>query len=341
VPYRPEITGLNLPPSATVKPPATLLDTGVFEDLAKLQPKAGFVPYHVISPLWSDGAQKLRWVGLPPNGKVKFAATGEWTFPGETVFVKHFQMPAAQNTPARRLETRLLIVDATGKGGYGLTYKWRPDNSNADLVDEKGLDETLSVATADGSPGKQVWHYPGRNECLACHTAYAGFVLGANTRQLNGLLTYPGTRVVDNQLRTWIYLEMFAAPPMESQIANFAQLVKLSDPGAPHPFVSRLELCPMSPARRRPVELRRAVRHAARTGRHHQRHAPQRVEHQRQQSRDPRRPIEVDALSAGDQRARHAADAAPRPQHHRRRGREGHRAMDQRDGPAGKDGWHG
>ena len=231
LPFRPEIAGLNLPPTAAGKPPATLLETGVFQDLVKLQPKSGFVPYYVNSPLWSDGAQKLRWVGLPSNGKVRFAATGEWLFPPETILVKHFQMPAKENTQVKRLETRLLIVDSTGKGGYGLTYKWRADNSNADLVEEKGLDETLSAAANDG--GKQVWHYPSRNECLACHTANASFVLGLNTRQLNGLLTYPGTRVVDNQLRTWAYLEMFNAPPTEGQISNFAQLVKLSDPNAP------------------------------------------------------------------------------------------------------------
>ncbi|HUL51194.1 MAG TPA: hypothetical protein VLU94_01285, partial [Candidatus Nitrosotalea sp.] len=31
----------------------------------------------------------------------------------------------------------------------------------------------------------QVWHYPSRAECLACHTASGGFALGFNTPQLN------------------------------------------------------------------------------------------------------------------------------------------------------------
>jgi hypothetical protein len=44
----------------------------------------------------------------------------------------------------------------------------------------------------------QVWHYPSRNECRACHSDVAGGALGFNTAQLNRNFTYAG--VVDNQI---------------------------------------------------------------------------------------------------------------------------------------------
>jgi len=36
----------------------------------------------------------------------------------------------------------------------------------------------------------QVWHYPSRSECLACHTSAGGFGLGFRTEQLNRDFTY-------------------------------------------------------------------------------------------------------------------------------------------------------
>ena len=82
----------------------------------------------------------------------------------------------------RRLETRLLVK--TGNDNYGLTYKWREDQSDADLVVEAGLDETLSI-DASGAAKSQVWRYPSRNECRICHNSSTGHVLGFNAAQLN------------------------------------------------------------------------------------------------------------------------------------------------------------
>jgi uncharacterized repeat protein (TIGR03806 family) len=230
VPSRPIVTGLNVPPSNNA-PPATLSATGVFSSLSTLTPAPGIIPYAPNVPLWSDNAAKMRWIALPGTSKITFQATGEWAFPGGTIFIKHFQIGIDETNPGavKRLETRLLVLNPSGTSGYGITYQWRPDNSDADLLATSpyltsGLDQSITIATAGGGTRTQTWHYPSQNECLTCHTSYSGFVLGPKTRQLNGLYTYPSTGISDNQLRTWNYLEMFTTTLMESAITSYAAM---------------------------------------------------------------------------------------------------------------------
>lgn len=219
-------------PLVPEKLPPLLSQTGVFRSLADLTPAPGLIPYDVNTPLWSDGARKRRWLGLPPGDAITFAPTGEWAFPPGTVAVKHFDLPLDDTDPSvtRRLETRLLVVDETGNG-YGVTYRWRPDGSDADLLAD-ACTEAFTIKTAAGTR-TQTWSYPGRADCLACHTPAARFVLGVKTRQLNRPSTYPETGTTDNQLRTWNYLGMFDAPLDEGRIATYARLVPVTDSRAP------------------------------------------------------------------------------------------------------------
>ncbi|HTD67552.1 MAG TPA: PQQ-dependent sugar dehydrogenase [Candidatus Limnocylindria bacterium] len=115
--------------------PQLLSQTGVFTNLATLGASRGLLPFDVASPLWSDGAVKSRWMAIPSNQMVTYSPTGEWTFPNGSVFVKHFELPVNETNPAirKRLETRLLVRDTNG-AVYGATYKWRADESDADLL---------------------------------------------------------------------------------------------------------------------------------------------------------------------------------------------------------------
>jgi uncharacterized repeat protein (TIGR03806 family) len=228
--YRPPVTGVAMPAVVSGSLPATLSATGMFQTIGTMAVKAGVVPYTVNSPLWSDNASKGRWVALPDAAKIGFNATGEFTWPGGTVLMKHFDLTVNEATGAkRRLETRLLVLDASGTNGYGVTYKWRADNTEADLLVAGGQDETITITNASGGTRTQVWHYPSRDQCLQCHTANAGFVLGPKTRQLNGTYTYPSTGRSDNQLRTWNYLQMFTTRIDEAAIAGLRKTVPLTD----------------------------------------------------------------------------------------------------------------
>jgi uncharacterized repeat protein (TIGR03806 family) len=218
------------PPPPTKIMPRLLSQTGVFTDLANLSPADFLIPYTVNSPLWSDGAAKTRWFTIPTNTVIGFSANGEWTFPAGSVFVKQFDLPVDDTNPKilRRLETRLLVRDMNGYV-YGASYKWRADNSDADLV-MAGITEPIEIKTADGTR-TQKWFYPGRQDCLTCHTPASGGVLGVKTRQLNGLFKYPNG-VTGNQLHTLGHLGIFDAAFDDRKIFRYSHLVNIMNTAA-------------------------------------------------------------------------------------------------------------
>lgn len=223
---------LRMPQNEKGPFPALLSQTGAFRDVHALTPDDSLIPYGLNVSFWSDGASKWRWVALPdegvsPGAKIKFAPAGEWTFPAGTVFVKHFEMATDEAHPElkRRLETRLLVRDTAGSV-YGVSYKWRADNSDADLL-SSNLTETILVKTATGMR-TQTWYYPSRQDCRTCHTDLAGGVLGVKTRQLNGDFTFSGG-VTDNQLRAWNHAGLFEPVIEESNLAGYAKLARADD----------------------------------------------------------------------------------------------------------------
>jgi uncharacterized repeat protein (TIGR03806 family) len=209
---------LRMPHLADGKLPPLLSQTGVFSDMRRLVPSSGLIPYDLAVAFWSDGAAKSRLVAVPRE-TIKFSAAGEWIFPKGTVFVKTFELATDSANPdaRRRLETRLLVCDSAG-GVYGAVYKWRPDLSDADL---------LAASQTEDLPN-QTWYYPSREDCLVCHNANAGGVLGVKARQLNRTFTYP-SGAAENELREWNRLGLFAPALREADFANIPALAAADD----------------------------------------------------------------------------------------------------------------
>jgi uncharacterized repeat protein (TIGR03806 family) len=218
---------LSMPAQADGEIPPLLSQTGVFSNTAQRITNSGLIPYDLNVAFWSDGADKSRWIAVP-EGKIAFSPAGEWRFPPGTVFVKNFDLVVDANHPGtkRRLETRLLVCDSSG-GVYGAVYKWRPDGSDADLL-RTGATENIQVKSAAGEVHEQIWYYPSRQDCLTCHTANAGGVLGVKTRQLNRSFAYP-SGVTDNELRAWNHLGLFAPAFKDGEVRSFAALAAADD----------------------------------------------------------------------------------------------------------------
>lgn len=190
--------------------PATLADTGAFTNLTTLAPNAGIISYDVNTPFWSDNAKKQRWFSIPnTNLDITFNRSNNWQFPTGAVWIKHFDLELTNGVPAsaRRLETRFIVKNVNGV--YGVTYRWGNSLTNATLVPEEGMDDAFTINDG-GNLRTQVWHYPSRSECLACHTPAAGFALAFNTAQLNRDFDYNG--ITDNQIRALNHAGYFSNP---------------------------------------------------------------------------------------------------------------------------------
>jgi uncharacterized repeat protein (TIGR03806 family) len=206
--------------------PRLLSQTGLFASTKDHQPAPGVIPYSVNSPLWSDGAEKQRFLAIPGEAKIEYHPTETWKFPEGTVLVKTFAMDMERGNPAslRRLETRLLHLEQDHWRGY--TYVWNKAQSDAELLDRAGRDERLLIHEHDvpGRSQQQTWRYPSRAECTLCHTMPAKFVLGVNTPQLNRQHNYDGVEA--DQLATLDHLGLFTKPIASYHTAKDAKGVE-------------------------------------------------------------------------------------------------------------------
>lgn len=183
--------------------PKLLSQTGAFADVERLEPVSGIVPYEIQVPLWSDGADKQRWLSVPEGETIAYSEAEPLGIPVGSVFVKHFEMALDERSPEqrRRLETRFWVA-ARADAQYGVTYRWNAEQTDAELVIASQTEE-LTIIGADGAERTQPYFFPGPGACQTCHNGPAGFVLGVRTAQLNREVTYRVDRPPVDQLSAW------------------------------------------------------------------------------------------------------------------------------------------
>jgi glucose/arabinose dehydrogenase len=215
------------PTKPSTNAPKLLSDIGLL-GVKDGKPKSGLLAYDVASPLWSDGAVKDRWMSLP-KGQVHFDAKRAWKFPEGTVFIKHFAMALDEREPdeTRPLETRLFVAARHGSY-YGLTYRWKPDLSDAELVLAR-QEEVLEITGTDGQKRQQAYVYPGPYDCMTCHNEEAGYVLGVRTEQLNQPVSGLDALFEDNPLVDWSRRGVLDWKIDDESAATGPKLVALDD----------------------------------------------------------------------------------------------------------------
>ena len=228
------------------EPPATLSATQAFSNLNDLVPVDGFIEYLPTAPLWSDRASKPRFMAVPNSGgvagaydltseKITFSPTGSYSFPIGTVFIKNFILPTDEGDESNplkqhKVETRFQVKGADSQNYY-FSYRWREDQSDADLImegDTSSLDQDVLITRTDGTTYTQTWEYPTRNQCFDCHQVASGEALGFKTSQLNMPFSYP-TGITANQLTTFDELKIFDTDLEISALTNFLKSSYIND----------------------------------------------------------------------------------------------------------------
>ncbi|WP_269713837.1 SO2930 family diheme c-type cytochrome [Caulobacter sp. NIBR2454] len=218
--------------------PAQTLDAyGLFTDAAARRPAAGVTPYDLNTPLFSDYAEKFRYVFVPAGRKVRYAAEGALEFPVGTALIKTFAYPADFRRPKediRFVETRLLIRKANG--WVAQTYVWNAEQTKA-VLKRAGARMDVSFIDAHGAAQTIDYAVPNTNQCKECHSTDNEIApIGPKARNLNGEFDYGAAGDFgdagdkSNQLAQWTKIGLLeGAPPP----ASIPATPRWDDPKAP------------------------------------------------------------------------------------------------------------
>ncbi|MFO1254199.1 MAG: SO2930 family diheme c-type cytochrome [Sphingomonadaceae bacterium] len=136
--------------------PQTLGEFHFFGDAAATRPAGGVTPYRLNTPLWSDGAEKTRFVYVPAGQQARSQGDGLLDLPVGSALIKHFAFGG------KLVETRVLLHRADG--WVALPYVWNAEQTEARLA---LAGKRIALVT----PAGQAISYgvPNKNQCKDCH----------------------------------------------------------------------------------------------------------------------------------------------------------------------------
>ncbi|WP_374406033.1 SO2930 family diheme c-type cytochrome [Pelagerythrobacter sp.] len=156
--------------------PRTLDEFGFFADAPAQEPAARVTPYRLNTPLYSDGAEKLRFVYLPEGVTMQAAGEGLLDIPVGAALIKTFAF--GEGDGRRLIETRVLLHRADG--WLALPYLWNEEQTEARLA---VAGARVEVTTPRGQAIS--YRVPNKNQCKECHGLEGAVVpIGPKARNL-------------------------------------------------------------------------------------------------------------------------------------------------------------
>lgn len=150
--------------------PERLSETGLYAADGTIDPRNRI--YEPQYPLWTDGADKARWIRLPDGMPIDTSDLDAWKFPAGTTVWKEFAWAG------HKVETRMIRIEEDGSPTYA-TYVWNEEQTDAVLAPAQGVPAAYEFA-----PGKR-HSIPGLIDCQSCHASAPSPLLGFTALQLS------------------------------------------------------------------------------------------------------------------------------------------------------------
>ncbi|MBT5217635.1 MAG: hypothetical protein HOM10_08485 [Gammaproteobacteria bacterium] len=179
--------------------PEKLSDFGFFSNPQRQLPNTGVLPYSLISPLFTDYADKTRFVYIPQTMRAAYEENEVFNFPIGSVLIKTFSYEAINSDRINLIETRLLLHKKNG--WEAITYVWDKEQEEAYL---NIAGKTVLTQYLDPSNNLTNLRYrvPNKNQCKECHLKNNSLVpIGPKPRNLNKIHHYSEGPM--NQLVKW------------------------------------------------------------------------------------------------------------------------------------------
>lgn len=155
-------------------------------NLADLEPAPGVIGYDLTTPLFTDYAQKARFIVVPDGQTVPYNDMDFLEFPVGTILVKNFYYADDLRNPTgtrKIIETRLLVHFEEGWDAF--PYIWNNEQTDA-IYTPVGGKQTISWFDEQGTEKTIDYVVPNINDCKGCHNLDNRFSpIGPKARLLN------------------------------------------------------------------------------------------------------------------------------------------------------------
>lgn len=179
-----------------VNPLATIVGTGLCTDEACTQLNPDVREYEPKYPLYDDGAEKRRWILLPPDTQIDTSNMDRWVFPVGTKLWKEFSRDGVR--VETRFITKQLEDDNAPNAWLFTTYVWNQ-------AQDQSTQLNMGAQDANGT----MHDVPSRGQCRDCHDSLVpSRVLGFQAIQLD--VDQPSTLL---DLEDLITEDLLTAPP--------------------------------------------------------------------------------------------------------------------------------
>jgi hypothetical protein len=175
--------------------PTLLSETGLYADIVAGTLAEGVMPFSPQFWLWTDSADKHRWVKLPPGTQINTSNMDFWTFPQGTKLWKDFWRDGV------RVETRILWKQGQGAADwFMMAYKWNAEQTEAMAMPDGELN---ALGTEHDIPSQEA--------CSTCHRNMRDRAIGFSAVQLS-YAAEPGNVTLDQLVQMGALSAAPAAP---------------------------------------------------------------------------------------------------------------------------------